>query len=88
MIQNLAEHTHVKICMSSRPLLAFETAFKGKPGLRLQDLTFGSIQRYANIKLLDLIKQQVFYNRDDRERAKTLLKLVVKRAEGCSYGLS
>lgn len=82
MIENLADQNHIKICLSSRPLLAFEGAFNGKPGLRLQDLTFDSIRDYADLKLSGLIQQHVSYNENDRARAGNLLTRIVHRADG------
>lgn len=82
MIQNLADQNHIKICLSSRPLLAFEEAFNGKPGLRLQDLTFDSIRDYADLKLSGLIQQHVSYDENDRARAGYLLTRIVHRANG------
>lgn len=43
--------THIKICVSSRPLMAFEYSFKGCPNLRLQDLTAQDIHTYVTDKL-------------------------------------
>lgn len=44
MISTLADQAYVKICLSSRPLLAFENAFRHKPNLQLQYLTFECIR--------------------------------------------
>jgi hypothetical protein len=41
----------VKICVSSRPLIIFETLFRACPNLRLQDLTFDDIYFYVKTKL-------------------------------------
>lgn len=43
--------SNVKICLSSRPLLAFEHHFDRFPKLRLQDLTVGDITRFVRDKL-------------------------------------
>lgn len=37
---------YVKVCLSSRPRLVFEDAFRRDPSLRLQDLTYRDIQLY------------------------------------------
>jgi hypothetical protein len=47
VFQYAARFEHVKICVSSRPLIVFDRAFKDLPGLRLQDLTFDDIQLYV-----------------------------------------
>ncbi|MCJ1431145.1 hypothetical protein MMC27_000496 [Xylographa pallens] len=82
MITDLADQTHVKICVSSRPLLAFEKAFNGKPNLKLQDLTFSSIREYAEVKLSKLIQERVSLGRTDGHLAEDLLTRIVERADG------
>ena len=82
MITNLSDQRHVKICVSSRPLLAFKRAFTGNPCLRLQDLTFNTIRDYIEKRLSHLVQQQVYPNGKTQQRAKELLRMVVKRADG------
>lgn len=41
---------HIKVCVSSRPLLPFDRSFKDFPGLMLQNLTFNDIQTYVESK--------------------------------------
>ena len=82
MIKDLADQTHVKICLSSRPLLAFEEAFNGKPSLRVQDLTFDSVRAYADFQLSGVIEQRVSYDKYDRNRARDLFTRIVERADG------
>ena len=41
----------VKICVSSRPWIVFEDAFKHEPNIMLQDLTFWDIYDFASSKL-------------------------------------
>jgi hypothetical protein len=47
VFQYAAQFEHFKVCVSSRPLIVFDRAFKDLPGLRLQDLTFDDIQLYV-----------------------------------------
>jgi hypothetical protein len=47
IFQGAAKFDHVKICVSSRPMVAFDRAFKSAPGLMLQNLTFADIQLYV-----------------------------------------
>jgi len=42
----LTRSSHVKVCVPSRPLLAFGDALVGFLTLRLQDLTFNDIKNY------------------------------------------
>jgi hypothetical protein len=41
----------VKLCVSSRPLIVFDNAFRQCRSLRLQDLTFNDIKLYVNSKM-------------------------------------
>ena len=51
LFKSLASSPFIKICLSSRPLVIFEEAFRKTPGLRLQDLTSGDIRRFVTDKL-------------------------------------
>ena len=82
MINDLADQTHVKVCVSSRPLPAFEEAFGGKPSLRLQDLTFDSIRKHAEVKLSEPIRKYFSPNKYDRIQAEDLVDRIVWRADG------
>lgn len=82
LITDLANQTHVKVCVSSRPLLAFEKAFSGQPSLRLQDLTYDSIREFAEVKLSKPIKERFSLDQRGRYRAAELLESIVERADG------
>lgn len=82
MMEALADQTHVKVCLSSRPLIAFEEAFSGKPSLRLQDLTFDSIKDYAKVKLSEPIQKYVSLNKTKRNQVDYLHTRIVERADG------
>lgn len=47
----LVDSPIIKICLSSRPWLVFEDAFRPFPNLKLQDLTFNDITKYVNDKI-------------------------------------
>ncbi|KAK3376951.1 small s protein [Lasiosphaeria ovina] len=51
LFRGFARLPNLKLCVSSRPLLAFCTAFDQLPGLRLQDLTEPDISRYVHDRL-------------------------------------
>lgn len=51
LFANFAEFSHVKFCLSSRPLVVFERHFASFPGLKLQNLTHGDISHYVKDKL-------------------------------------
>ncbi|KAG8533564.1 uncharacterized protein KY384_001304 [Bacidia gigantensis] len=82
LIGRLSDRANVKLCLSSRPFKAFEDAFKGGPTLKLQDLTFKSIQNYAKSRLDPIIEKQWSWGTPEKRRAIDLLHVVVERAEG------
>jgi hypothetical protein len=51
LFRYLSNFEDIKLCVSSRPLLTFDRAFKDFPGLVLQNLTFGDIQTYVQNRL-------------------------------------
>ncbi|KAL8962725.1 MAG: hypothetical protein Q9193_000912 [Seirophora villosa] len=82
MVKDLVDHTHVKICFSSRPLLVLQEAFSGVPGLRLQDLTYHSIRAYADGQLSDLVQKRIVHNESNQNRVASLVDTIVSRADG------
>ncbi|MCJ1243135.1 hypothetical protein MMC30_000332 [Trapelia coarctata] len=70
LLTNLASSPYIKICVSSRPLLIFEEAFKEAPGLRLQDLTSSDIRGYVvnqlarNARMQELIQDETWQGQD------------------------
>ena len=51
LFKDLITYPHVKVCVSSRPLVVFEDAFKQQPSLMLQDLTYADIKHYTTATL-------------------------------------
>jgi len=51
ILKQLVSCPNVKVCASSRPLLAFERAFASSPHLILQNLTYDDISVYVSKKL-------------------------------------
>lgn len=51
MLMDAANHSHVKICTSSRPLLTIERSLSVFPGLVLQNLTRPDIQQFVSENL-------------------------------------
>ena len=82
LVQELMAEENVKLCVSSRPELAFEKSFSTMPGLRLQDLTFDSIRSYAYAQLSHVIQEGVLDDRSAGRRVEGLLRTIVKRANG------
>ena len=53
LFKDLIDNPNTKICVSSRPWIVFEDAFKHKPSLGLQDLIYPDIQLYVHSCLYD-----------------------------------
>ncbi|KAF2177486.1 hypothetical protein K469DRAFT_603169, partial [Zopfia rhizophila CBS 207.26] len=72
---------NLKICTASRPWANFEDAFKGRPNLLLQDLTYPDIQAYVDTKFH---ANAGFVELEEREPryARELLTQVALKAEG------
>lgn len=79
--QYSSNFAHTKVCVSSRPLLSFDRAFKDFLGLRLEDLTFDDIQAYVKSKFQD---DERFKELEIEEPglAPNLALQVVKKASG------
>jgi hypothetical protein len=73
----------IKICISSRPLLEFEDAFRSCPGLRLQDLTFRDINKYVSDKLANNPRyQKLAESANNKQAAEHLIHEIVTKANG------
>ena len=83
VVKALAESSNVKVCVSSRPILAFEEAFSNMPGLRLQDLNDKSIQAYVDLQLNDTLQSRISRsNETEKRKVKGLIRHVGRRAGG------
>ncbi|ESZ92527.1 hypothetical protein SBOR_7099 [Sclerotinia borealis F-4128] len=77
----LARVPWLKICLSSRPLLAFDDAFQSWPTLRLQDLTQPDINHYVKSTL----EENPNYKRlcvEQPIQGPTLIETITSRADG------
>ena len=81
LVKSLPQKANVKLCISSCPLTVLEQAFRGNPGIKLQELTKNSIRAFVNGLLLEHPRIQQL-NPFDRERANILAGDVARRAEG------
>lgn len=82
----LSSCSNVKICLSSRPLLAFEHHFDRFPNLRLQDLTVGDITRFVRDKLEEHPKFYALAQQEPLESSVSSVRSCGLSAE-CSSGL-
>jgi len=81
ILKGIAEYGHIKVCLSSRPWLVFEDAFRDRPSLLLQHLTYNDITKYVQGKL----EEQSNFRRikqKDEEGGSTLILGVTDKAKG------
>ncbi|KAL5325671.1 hypothetical protein ACEPPN_006800 [Leptodophora sp. 'Broadleaf-Isolate-01'] len=78
---DLAKSPSIKICLSSRPRLVFEDAFRSAPSLRLQDLTSRDITRYVDDKISGH-ERMADLRRINPEDAESLVQEIVAIASG------
>ncbi|KAK1991738.1 hypothetical protein LX36DRAFT_675043 [Colletotrichum falcatum] len=50
LFHEIASRPNVKLCVSSRPWLVFEDAFRHRPNLKLEDLTYADIKAFVTEK--------------------------------------
>jgi hypothetical protein len=81
LFQDISASTGIKICLSSRPLLAFQDAFGSSPSLRLQDLTYEDIKGYV-IASFSVNRYFCALKGDDPNTASELIESVLQRADG------
>jgi hypothetical protein len=81
LFTDIVTSDNIKICLSSRPLVAFEYAFKTSPSIRLQDLTFEDIRLYVADKLHDNKRFQQLALQEP-EKAPALVHELVTKADG------
>ncbi|MCJ1354596.1 MAG: hypothetical protein MMC33_004585 [Icmadophila ericetorum] len=79
--QDLAASPFIKICISSHPLLIFESAFRELPGLRLQDLTSQDIKHYVFEKLQNNARLSQL-TREELGHLKRFVKEIADKAQG------
>ena len=81
LFQELSGFKHIKLCISSRPLLPFDRAFQSFPGLVLQNLTFDDIQTYVQNRFNTDKRFEEFEN-EEPGLARKLAAEVVSKASG------
>ncbi|CZR54072.1 uncharacterized protein PAC_03955 [Phialocephala subalpina] len=81
VFKNASSSPHVKICLSSRPLLAFQDAFGDGETLRLQDLTYSDIEHYVSSKLSSHPRYHKVVQ-EEPIRAPELIDQIVRKADG------
>jgi hypothetical protein len=81
LIHLLSRVPNIKVCVSSRPWLVFEDAFKTGPSLLLEDLTFPDIATYVTSQLAADIRFKDLKERD-MQQAESLEAEIAKKSSG------
>jgi hypothetical protein len=81
LFTDLVRIDNLKVCLSSRPLVAFEYAFKSGATLRLQDLTYEDIRSYVSDNLHHNSRFQQLAVRENKQ-ALALVHEIVTKADG------
>jgi hypothetical protein len=81
LFAEIATSANIKICMSSRPWLVFEDAFRQYPSLRLQDTTSDDIRQYVKDNLNNHDRMVKLRKHNPRE-AENLVNEIVSKASG------
>ncbi|KAL9087675.1 MAG: hypothetical protein Q9165_006599, partial [Trypethelium subeluteriae] len=81
LLQDLSKHPRMKICVASRPWPVFEDAFKHRPSLMLQHLTYPDMKHYILSSFADHEGYKEF-TKEEPAAAATLLEGIVNKASG------
>jgi hypothetical protein len=81
LFKEVATLPNTKICLSSRPWIAFEDAFGNSPSLRLQDLTYEDIKLFVEGSLTSHPKWAKLI-RENLKGAENLVVEIVSKANG------
>ena len=81
LFKTSSQSPFVKFCLSSRPWLEFDEAFKDCPKLNLQDLTHNDIKNYVREKLLSSERFTIL-EAADPHAADQVSRTVVNKANG------
>jgi hypothetical protein len=81
LFTDIVDSDNIKVCLSSRPLVPLEYAFKSSPNIRLQDLTHYDIKLYVTDKLHGNRRFQQLAAKEPVQ-APALINEIVEKADG------
>jgi hypothetical protein len=81
LFTDLVASDNIKVCLSSRPLVPLEYAFKSSPNIRLQDLTPNDIKLYVTDKMHGNRRFRQLAT-EQPEQAPALVREIVTKADG------
>lgn len=85
LFKSASFYPNVKVCVSSRPWLIFEDAFKSRPSLLLQDLTHNDIHKYVQSELVDNERFIKLKSREPESCAELAANIVDKAQGVCLW---
>ena len=81
LFNDVANLPNAKICISSRPWIIFEDAFRASPSLRLQDLTYDDMKLFVS-STLELHPKWVQLTKENPTQARDLVEEIMSKANG------
>jgi hypothetical protein len=81
LLREITKSGDIKVCLSSRPLVAFSNVFEGSPSLRLQDLTRDDINYFVADKLHKNARFKFLASEETSPASKLVLE-IVEKADG------
>ncbi|KAH7403119.1 hypothetical protein BKA64DRAFT_573567, partial [Cadophora sp. MPI-SDFR-AT-0126] len=81
LLKDIDSSPNIKICVSSRPWVEFEDAFRDRSSLRVQDLTYRDIQAYVSSHFL-AHSGFAELERQEPEYASQLIEEITQKASG------
>ncbi|PVH77304.1 hypothetical protein DL98DRAFT_638501, partial [Cadophora sp. DSE1049] len=81
LLKDIDFSPNIKVCISSRPWVEFEDAFRDRSGLRVQDLTYRDIQAYVSSHFLGHAGFAELERREP-EYASQLIEEITQKASG------
>ncbi len=87
LFKTMVTSSNIKICVSSRPWLVFEDAFKSAPSLQVQHLSSNDINRYVQSELCDNLRM-IQLREADPVNTDFLVEEIVSKASGVFMGCS
>ena len=81
LFKDILVHNNLKLCVSSRPWDIFEDAFRHRPSLMLQDLTYEDIKSFATAELQSSPNFELLEKREP-QYARQLVENIVSKVSG------
>jgi hypothetical protein len=81
LLRDITNSGDIKVCLSSRPLVAISNVLEGSPSLRLQDLTRDDINYFVTDKLHKNARFEILAS-EETSPASNLVSEIIEKADG------